>query len=81
MVDLRDIGHTLSMQTAIFYLLAIGSLILVAGSVIAFFAFRNAPEGFEGEEGFIGVTKGDEVLLDQFAAQRAALMSMQRSTA
>jgi hypothetical protein len=69
------------MQSAIFYLLVIGSLILVAGSVIAVVAFRNAPEGFENEEGFIGVTKGDELLLDQFAAQRAALLNVHSASA
>lgn len=64
------------MQSALFYLLVIGSLILVAGSVIMFVALRNAPEGFESEEGFIGLTKGDEVLLNQFAAERDALLKM-----
>ena len=69
------------MQSALFYLVAIGSLILVAGSVIAVVALRNAPEGYENEEGFIGITKGDEILLNQFATQRAALMGGSHSAA
>ena len=55
------------MQTALYYILGLGTFALVAGGVIAFVALRNAPEGFEGEEGFVGLTKGDEVLLKQFA--------------
>ena len=58
------------MQTALFYLFGLGTFALVAGGVIAFVALRNAPEGFESEEGFVGVTKGDEVLLKQFANRR-----------
>lgn len=55
------------MQSALFYILGLGAFALVAGGVIAFVALRNAPEGFESEEGFVGLTKGDEVLLKQFA--------------
>ena len=55
------------MQTALFYVIGLGTFALVAGGIIAFFALRNAPEGFEGDEGFVGVTKGDEVLLKEFA--------------
>ena len=55
------------MQTALFYIIGLGTFALVTGGVIAFFALRNAPEGFENEEGFVGQTKGDEVLLKQFA--------------
>lgn len=62
------------MSNVLFYSLVIFGLILVAGSVITIFAMRTAPEGFENEEGFIGLTKGDEVLLNEFAAQRAALL-------
>jgi hypothetical protein len=69
------------MQSALFYVVAIGSIILVAGSVITFIALRNAPEGYENEEGFIGITKGDEVLLNEFAHQRAALMNRSHSAA
>jgi hypothetical protein len=62
------------MNNALFYFLLISGLIVVAGSAIAFVAMRNAPEGFENEEGFIGLTKGDEMLLNEFASQRAALL-------
>ena len=58
------------MQTALFYVIGLGTFALVAGGVIAFFALRNAPEGFEGDEGFVGVTKGDEALLKEFANGR-----------
>jgi hypothetical protein len=58
------------MQTALYYLLGLGVFALAAGGIIAFFALRDAPEGFENEEGFVGVTKGDEVLLKQFARER-----------
>lgn len=54
------------MQTALFYLLGLGAFSLVLGGVIAFVALRNAPEGFEDEDGFVGLTRGDEVLLKQF---------------
>lgn len=57
------------MQTALFYLLGLGAFALVTGGVIAFFALRNAPEGYEDENGFVGMTKGDEVLLKQFGHQ------------
>jgi hypothetical protein len=58
------------MQTALYYLLGLGVFALVAGGIIAFFALRNAPEGFESDEGFVGLTKGDEVLLKEFAHER-----------
>lgn len=58
------------MNTTLVYLLIIAGLVMVAGGVIAFVAMRNAPEGFENEEGFIGATKGDAMLLNEFAAQR-----------
>ena len=58
------------MHSALFYVLAIASLILVAGSAITFVALRTAPEGFENEEGFVGLTKGDERLLNEFAEFR-----------
>ncbi|MGH7944875.1 MAG: hypothetical protein ACREH8_04540 [Opitutaceae bacterium] len=54
------------MQSVLFYLLGLGAFALIAGGIIAFFALRNAPEGYEDEDGFVGVTKGDEVLLKQF---------------
>ena len=69
------------MNNAFFYLLIVAGLIVAAGGVVMFFALRNAPEGFEGEEGFIGLTKGDEVLLNEFAAQRAALLAAPMPTA
>jgi hypothetical protein len=55
------------MQTVLFYVIGLGAFALVAGGVITFFAIRNAPEGFEGNDGFVGVTKGDEALLKEFA--------------
>jgi len=58
------------MQTALFYVIGLGTFALVAGGVIAFFALRNAPEGFEGDEGFVGLTRGDEALLKEFANAR-----------
>ena len=58
------------MSTTFAYLLIIATLIMVAGGVIAFVAMRNAPEGFEDEEGFVGITKGDEALLNEFATQQ-----------
>jgi len=54
------------MQSALFYLLGLGAFVLVSGGIIALFALRNAPEGFEDEDGFVGITRGDEVLLKQF---------------
>jgi hypothetical protein len=57
------------MHSAMFYLLGIGAFMMAAGGVIAFVALRNAPEGYEDEEGFVGVTKGDELLLKQFAKE------------
>ena len=57
------------MHTALYYLLGLGAFVLVAGAVIAVHAMRNAPEGFEDEDGFVGVTKGDELLLQQFAKE------------
>ncbi len=62
------------MSNALFYFLSISGIVVVAGSVVAYVAMRNAPEGYESDEGFIGLTKGDEVLLNQFASQRAALV-------
>jgi hypothetical protein len=58
------------MHSALFYFLAIFGVIVVAGGVIAFFALRHAPDGFEDEDGFTGITKGDEMLLNEFAQQR-----------
>jgi hypothetical protein len=60
------------MQTALYYLLGLGAFALVAGGVIAFFALRNAPEGFEDENGFVGMTKGDEFLLEQYSHPKQA---------
>jgi hypothetical protein len=71
MADIRLIWHLFGiMNTTLVYLLIIAGLIMIAGGVIAFVALRNAPEGFEDETGFVGATKGDEALLDEFAAQR-----------
>jgi len=58
------------MQTAFFYLMGLGAFALVLGGVIAVVALRNAPEGYETDEGFVGLTKGDEVLLKEFAQGR-----------
>lgn len=54
------------MQSALFYLLGFGAFAMVAGAVIAVYAMRNAPEGYEDENGFVGMTKGDEILLKQY---------------
>jgi hypothetical protein len=59
------------MQTVLFYLLGLGAFSVAAGGVIAFFALRDAPEGFEDSTGFVGATRGDEVLLKQFNDERA----------
>lgn len=62
------------MHSALFYIVALGSLMLVAGTVIAIHALRNAPEGYENEhEGFVGLTAGDEKLLHEFAAFKAQM--------
>jgi hypothetical protein len=53
-----------------FYLIGLGAFVLVTGGVIAVVALRSAPEGFEDEDGFVGLTKGDEVLLKQFGHER-----------
>ena len=64
------------MNNALFYFLITSGIVVVAGLVVLFFAMRNAPEGFEStEEGFVGLTKGDELLLNEFAAQRAMLLN------
>ena len=58
------------MHSVLFYVLGLGAFVLVAGAVIAVHAIKNAPEGFENEEGFVGMTKGDELLLKQFAEEQ-----------
>ncbi len=41
------------MQSALFSMLVLGSIAaVVVGGIIAFFAVRNAPEGFEDKDGF-----------------------------
>ena len=79
--DFEAFGHPCRMHSALFYVLSLTSLIVVAGSVIAFFAIRNAPEGYENEEGFVGLTKGDELLLSQFAEFRQAFVNQQANAA
>jgi len=59
------------MQTAFYYLLGLGAFAFVLGGVIAIVALRNAPEGYETDEGFVGLTKGDELLLKEFADRRS----------
>ena len=54
------------MQSAFLVLLGFGTFVLVVGGIIAAFALTNAPEGFEDESGFVGQTKGDEILLKEF---------------
>jgi hypothetical protein len=54
------------MQSVLYYFLGFGAFMLVAGGAIAFVALRNAPEGYEDQSGFVGVTKGDEALLREF---------------
>jgi len=64
------------MNSVLFYLLLGTGIVVASGLVVLFFATRSAPEGFEStDDGFVGLTKGDEVLLHEFAAQRAALLS------
>lgn len=76
MADFGHIRHTSVMSNALFYLLISAGIVVVAGLVVLYFAMRSAPEGFESqEEGFVGLTKGDEMLLNEFAAQRAALLN------
>ena len=59
------------MHSVLYYLLGLGAFVTVAGAVIAVYAVRNAPEGYEDAEGFVGVTKGDEVLLAQYQKEHA----------
>lgn len=76
MAGVDPIRHTGRMSNALFYLLTISGIVVVAGLVVLFFAMRNVPEGFESQdEGFVGLTKGDEMLLNEFAAQRTALLN------
>ncbi len=64
------------MNSVLFYLMVCIGIVVVAGLLVLIFATRNAPEGFEStDEGFVGLTKGDEMLLNEFAAQRAALLN------
>ena len=58
------------MNSVLYYILGLGAFVTIAGAIIAVYAVRNAPEGHEDEEGFIGVTKGDEVLLAQYKEQQ-----------
>ena len=55
------------MHTILSYLLVVTAIIIVTGGIVAFVAIRNAPEGYEDENGFTGITKGDEVLLNEYA--------------
>ena len=54
------------MHSAFYLLIGFGTFVLVVGGVIAAYALYHAPEGYEDEEGFIGQTKGDEILLKEF---------------
>lgn len=64
------------MNNALFYFVMASGIVVVAGLIVLSFAMRSAPEGFEKtDEGFIGLTRGDEMLLNEFAAQRAALLN------
>ena len=75
-VEAAAFGHNRPMKSVLFYLLIGTGIVVVAGLIVLIFATRSAPEGFEStDEGFVGLTKGDEMLLNEFAAQRAALMS------
>ena len=65
------------MNTTLVYFLIIFATMVAIGGIIAVAAFRNAPEGFEDENGFTGLTKGDEVLLNEFAHQRYAFAHAQ----
>ncbi len=63
------------MNSTFYYAVVLSGLILAVGSLIMVVALRNAPEGFEGEDGFVGLTKGDEQLLGEFAAFRSQRMA------
>jgi hypothetical protein len=65
------------MHIALVYFLVITAIMVVIGGIIAVVALRNAPEGYEDEYGFTGLTKGDEVLLNEFAHQRYAFVHAQ----
>ena len=58
------------MNTVLYYALGLGAFVTIAGAVIAVYAMRKAPEGFEDESGFVGVTKGDELLLAQYQKEQ-----------
>ena len=58
------------MHSALYYILGFGAFATVAGASIAVVAMRRAPEGYEDAEGFVGITKGDELLLKQFAEEQ-----------
>ncbi len=63
------------MNSTLYYVVVLSGLILAVGSLIMVVALRNAPEGFEGEDGFVGLTKGDQQLLGEFAAFRSQRMA------
>jgi hypothetical protein len=69
------------MHPALVYLLVIVAIMVVVGGIIAVVGLRNAPEGYEDEFGFTGLTKGDEVLLNEFAQQRYAFAHAQAALA
>ena len=58
------------MHSVLYYILGLGAFVTIAGAIIAVYAVRTAPEGYEDEGGFVGVTKGDEVLLEQFQKEQ-----------
>jgi hypothetical protein len=58
------------MNSVLYYILGLGAFVTIAGAIIAVYAVRTAPEGYEDEDGFVGVTKGDEVLLAQFQKEQ-----------
>jgi hypothetical protein len=69
------------MHTTLAYFLVIFAIMIAIGGIVVVVALRNAPEGFEDENGFTGLTKGDEVLLNEFAHQRYAFAHAQQPLA
>lgn len=48
----RESGILTPMQTLVLLFVALTSLVLLGGAVVAFFSLRRAPEGMEDENGF-----------------------------
>ena len=71
-----NIVHTRDMNGLLFLCATFLGIVSLGGLIVLLVASRTAPEGFESEaDGFVGLTKGDEMLLNEFASQRAALLN------